>query len=97
VFCKSIYLPIYESNFTRVGAGKRKQNPVLDVHSFRVTFGTNLARAGVPLRTAQELMRHSAPKLTANIYQDVGLLDIAGAVESLPAIPIRRQAVAAQA
>ena len=30
----------------------------LDVHSLRTTFGTLLSRGGVPLRTAQEAMRH---------------------------------------
>jgi integrase len=60
---------------------------VVDVHSLRLTFGTWLARAGVPLTTAQKLMRHSDPKLTANIYCDVALLDLHGAVDSLPLAP----------
>ena len=30
---------------------------VVDVHAMRKTFGTRLAKAGVPLRTSQELMR----------------------------------------
>ena len=42
--------------------------------------------AGVPLRTAQAALRHSSPVLTANIYTDPRLLDIHGAVESLPAL-----------
>jgi integrase len=63
---------------------KDARGRVADVHSLRMFFGSHLARAGVPLRTIQELMRHSDPKLTARIYQDVGLLDTAGAVESLP-------------
>ena len=29
-------------------------------------------------------MRHSKPELTANIYSDPKLLDIVGAIESLP-------------
>lgn len=57
---------------------------IVDVHSLRLTFGTWLARAGVPLTTAQKLMRHSDPKLTANVYTDVALLDLHGAVYSLP-------------
>ena len=63
---------------------KDERGRVADVHSLRMTFASHLAAAGVPLRTAQELMRHSDPKLTASIYQDMGILDIAGAVESLP-------------
>jgi integrase len=57
----------------------------LDVHALRHTFGTHLSKAGVPLRTAQAAMRHSSPVLTANIYTDPRLLDVQGAVESLPA------------
>ena len=59
---------------------------VVDVHALRTTFGTYLSAAGVPLRVAQAAMRHSDPKLTANIYTDPILLDIRGAVEALPAI-----------
>ncbi len=57
---------------------------IVDVHSLRMTFGTWLARAGVPLTTAQKLMRHSDPKLTANVYTDAALLDLQGAVDALP-------------
>ncbi len=59
----------------------------LDFHALRHTFGTNLAKAGVPPKMAQELMRHSDVKLTLGTYSHVGLYDLAGAVESLPAIP----------
>ncbi len=52
----------------------------VDVHAMRMTFGTWLSAAGVPLRTAQAAMRHSDPKLTANIYTDAELLDVNGAV-----------------
>ncbi len=43
-----------------------------------------LAAAGVPLATAQVLMRHSTPTLTARHYVDPAMLDTAGAVEKLP-------------
>lgn len=36
---------------------------IVDLHALRVTFGTNLARFGVPLVTAQKLLRHSDPRL----------------------------------
>lgn len=58
----------------------------VDIHALRHTFGTHLCRAGVPLRTAQAAMRHSDPSLTANVYTDPKLLDVAGALESLPAL-----------
>jgi integrase len=56
----------------------------IDIHALRHTFGTHLSKAGVPLRTAQAAMRHSDPSLTANVYTDPKLLDVAGALESLP-------------
>ncbi len=48
------------------------------------------AKAGVPLRTAQAAMRHSDPSLTANVYTDPKLLDVAGAVASSPDLPLDR-------
>ncbi len=56
----------------------------VDVHSFRRTFGTMLARAGVPLTTTQRLMRHSTPELTAKLYIDVEPIDMATALDKLP-------------
>lgn len=56
----------------------------VDVHSLRRTFGTMLARAGVPLTTTQRLMRHSTPELTAKLYIDVEPIDMLQAVEKLP-------------
>lgn len=61
---------------------------VLDVHAFRMTFCSNLSAAGVPLQTAQAAMRHSDPKLTTNVYTDIDLLDVYGAMNSLPEIVI---------
>lgn len=48
--------------------GIRRKMDVVDVHSFRVTFCTLMAIAGVPLVVAQKRMRHSTPTLTANVY-----------------------------
>ena len=56
----------------------------VDVHSFRKTFGTMLAMAGVPLTTTQRLMRHSTPLLTAKLYIDVDPLNMMEALEKLP-------------
>ena len=62
-----------------------------------MTFGTHLCAAGVPLRTAQAAMRHSKPELTANIYTDPKLLDVAGAIAALPALALDLGAVADRA
>ena len=70
-------------------AGIAKKDPrgrVMDFHALRHTFGTQLSVAGVPLRTAQSAMRHSDPSLTANVYTDPQLLDVLGAIESLPGL-----------
>ena len=56
----------------------------IDVHALRRTFGTMLARAGVPLTTTQRLMRHSTPELTAKLYIDVEPVDMQQAVDKLP-------------
>jgi len=55
----------------------------LDFHALRVTYGTALARAGVRLQVAQQLMRHSTPVLTANVYTRLELHDLRGAVSRL--------------
>ena len=39
-------------------------------------------------RTAQSAMRHSTIDLTMNTYTDPKLSDVAGAMESLPSLPI---------
>ena len=67
-----------------------EQGRVVDVHALRHSFGTHLGKAGVAPRTAQSAMRHSDPKLTANVYQDPRILDLSGAVESLPHLPLER-------
>jgi integrase len=79
---------ILNRDLAAAGIQKRDaRGRVIDVHAMRHTFGTYLCRAGVPLRTAQAAMRHSDPKLTANVYTDPALLDIAGAINSLPRLP----------
>ncbi len=58
----------------------------IDVHALRHTFGTLLSAGGVMPRTAQAAMRHSDVNLTMNVYTDPKLLDVAAALESLPAL-----------
>jgi len=60
----------------------------VDVHALRHTFGTLLSKGGVAPRTAQAAMRHSTIDLTMNVYTDPRLLDVAGAMEALPALPL---------
>ncbi len=80
---------IFDRDLAAAGISKRdERNRVVDVHALRATFGTHLCAAGVPLRTAQAAMRHSKPELTANIYTDPKLLDVAGAIAALPALTL---------
>jgi hypothetical protein len=65
---------------------------VVDFHSLRVTFGTNLARGGVALQLAQRLLRHSTPVLTANVYTVLGRDDDRKAIEKLPEVGVGSEA-----
>jgi integrase len=56
----------------------------VDFHAQRVTFVTNLARAGVSQRQTMALARHTDPKLTANLYTDQDALPLAEAAAKLP-------------
>src|SRR5206468_11450799 len=69
----------------------------VDLHALRHTFGTMLGKAGVPMRSAMELMRHTDPKLTMRTYSHLRVIDVAGAVEKLPAfaLPAGQQTAAA--
>jgi len=55
----------------------------VDFHSLRHSYLTLGGRAGIDLRTLQELAGHSTPVLTAR-YSHRRLYDLAGAVEKLP-------------
>jgi integrase/recombinase XerC len=54
-----------------------------DFHSLRHSYLTLGGRAGIELRTLQELAGHSTPVLTAR-YSHRRLHDLAGAIEKLP-------------
>jgi len=74
------------------------QGRVVDFHSLRHTFCTNLHRAGVSQREAMELMRHNDPRLTATTYTDASLLSLRSAVQKLgfPASQIASQKLGAE-
>jgi hypothetical protein len=60
----------------------------LDIHALRHTFASHLSKGGVSPRTAQAALRHSTLDLTMNTYTDPRLLDVAGALDALPALPL---------
>ncbi|QKK09477.1 MAG: tyrosine-type recombinase/integrase [Planctomycetota bacterium] len=57
---------------------------VLDFHALRNTCATLLRDANVPLTTAQAIMRHSTPMLTAKVYTTRFRETESAAVERLP-------------
>ena len=59
-----------------------------DLHAFRTTFNSLLAAAGVPLTTRRLLMRHAASGVTDAHYADAKLIDLRGALDVLPALPL---------
>jgi integrase len=52
-------------------------------HDLRSTTATLLARSGVGLVVAQRILRHSDPRLTANIYSRVDLADLQAGIDRL--------------
>ena len=62
----------------------------IDVHALRHSFGSLLSAGGVAPRTAQAAMRHSSIDLTMNVYTDPRVLDVAGALDALPALPLNQ-------
>jgi integrase len=56
---------------------------VFDFHAFRLQFGFLCAKYGVPLVVAQQLLDHSTPALTANVYSQFGG-ELGAEVEKLP-------------
>ncbi len=65
---------------------KDNRGRTIDVHALRHSFGTLLSKGGVAPRTAQAAMRHSKIDLTMNVYTDPKLLDVQGALDSLPSL-----------
>ena len=74
----------FNAHLTAAGIPKRDaQGQVADFHSLRHTFCTSLHCSGASEREAQELMRHSDPRLTAGTYTDTKRLGLRAAVGKL--------------
>jgi hypothetical protein len=75
--------------FPAAGIPKRDERGwSIDVHALRHSFGTLLSKGGVAPRTAQAAMRHSDIALTMTTYTDPKLLDVQGALDALPSLPL---------
>lgn len=73
-------------DLTRAELGFTHEGGRFDFHALRGQLCTDLARAGVPLATAQRIMRHSTPVLTSNVYTKVGEADARAAAAALDAL-----------
>ena len=76
---------VWMRDLSRAGVAFENERGFAFRRCLRMTYATHLALTGVDLRQTQKLMRHSDPKLTANVYTDAGLMDLHGAVERLSA------------
>jgi len=68
----------------KAGIAKRSSAGMADIHSLRVTYGTDLVEAGVDIRTVQRLMRHKSATVTMQFYARVRQANLRPAVESVP-------------
>ena len=76
---------VFDADLRFAGIPKRDgEGRTVDLHALRHTFGTLLSKAGVTVQLIQKAMRHSDPRLTMGTYSHLELVDIGGAVESLP-------------
>ena len=67
---------------------KDESGRTMDFHALRTCFATHLSKANIGPRTAQAALRHSTLELTMQVYTDPHLLDVAGALDALPALAI---------
>lgn len=73
----------FYKDLKRSGLQKTKNFEGVDFHALRATFATLLAVNDVTLTQAQRLLRHSDPKLTANVYTKLRLEDAHAAVAKI--------------
>lgn len=71
------------SDFLRV---EDVQGRRVDFHALRATYITMLVMSGASVKEAQELARHSDPKLTMNVYTKLGIHDLGAALDRMPTI-----------
>ena len=61
-----------------------------DFHATRHTYISGIVAGGASVKTAQELARHSDPRLTIGRYSHARLHDLQGALEALPDLRPRK-------
>ena len=77
---------LFTDRFTS-GKWKRIRNnaglPTLTFHDLRKTFASHVAQAGFSTSVVQDLLEHSTPNLTHEVYTDINPVR-RKAVESIP-------------
>ncbi len=59
----------FYADMDKAGVPRKTDEGKLDFHALgRTSLASNLANSGAPLTLAQKIMRHSDPRLTANVY-----------------------------
>jgi len=77
-------LPALRADCEYAGVPVETADGIVDLHSLRHTTCTLLCRAGVPVHTAQHVMRHRDARTTLGVYAHVQAQDRADAVARLP-------------
>ena len=88
-------MKMLRADLERAGIPESTEEGVIDCHSLRVTFVTNLARGRVHPRIAQALARHSDIRLTMETYTKLGQDEERAGLASLPTIPASAEAAGA--
>jgi integrase len=80
VFATSVTNTTRRKDFERSGIKPDEEGREADLHSLRVSLGTQLAREGVAPQVAQRIMRHADYRTTLKHYTSLGLSDDAAAL-----------------
>ena len=97
---RAFYVPrltakMLQADLERAGIPDSTEAGVVDFHSLRVTFITNLARGGVHPRIAQALARHSTIDLTMRTYTKLRPDEERTGLAALPSVPAASEAAGA--
>ena len=77
-----------KADLKRAGIAYETEDAVADFHSLRAYFISALVRKGASIATVRDLARHAKAETTLKHYAKTELMDLRGAVESLPELPL---------
>jgi integrase len=84
VFPREVTPVTVQRDFERASIPSDPKAGVVDLHSLRTMFATNLARSGVSPQVAKKLMRHQNYRTTEVHYTKLGLEDARQALACIP-------------